>query len=186
MKNTRILYFIILLLVSCSSDKLTNSQVKELIEECISKEKAFNIVDVEIVLGNETVLNKALKPTDTEEIYLKLSEEGLVNIKKLETNFLGYIPMYNISLTDEGKKHITKIEKKSFTSTWVKCFTLEIDDIKEIHEIPSENIAKVKVTFRKENKTPFMILLNDELNNDDLIKQTITFKKTNKGWRLCE
>ncbi|HAO14318.1 MAG TPA: hypothetical protein DDE71_01940, partial [Tenacibaculum sp.] len=68
----------------------------------------------------------------------------------------------------------------------MKCFSFELDEINEIHEIPEQNIATVKVTFKKVNKTPFIILMSEKSNNNEVIEKTIGLKKTNEGWKLCD
>lgn len=177
----------ILLLVSitsCSSDELTKEKVKELYKEC-SKKGNNQYAEKRITLGNKTVLNTRLKPQNSEENYTKLKEEGLINFKKLGTSFMGQ-PQYSISLTEKGKSYISETKKDgTWTKTWVKCFSLELNEILEIHEIPEQNIASIKITLKKVNKTPFIVLMNKE-NNDDLIEKTIGLKKTTDGWKLCD
>lgn len=98
---------------------------------------------------------------------------------------MGY-PQYNISLTKKGESYISKTKKDgTWTKTWVKCFSLELDEIIEIHEIPTQNIATIKIKLKKVNKTPFIILMNKE-NNNNLIEKMIGLKKTNDGWKLCD
>lgn len=169
---------------SCSSDKLTKTKVKELYNEC-SKKGNTQYAEKRITLGSKTVLNTRLKPQNSEENYNKLKEQGLINFEKLETSFMGQRE-YSISLTKKGENYISKTEKDGkWAKTWVKCFSLELDEIHEIHEIPGQNIATIKITLKKVNKTPFIVLMNDKTNNN-LIEKTIGLKKTNDGWKLCD
>ncbi|MCD9611884.1 hypothetical protein [Tenacibaculum maritimum] len=139
-----------------------------------------------ISLGDKTPLNTRLNPQNTEENYNKLKEQGLINFEKLNSSFMGY-PEYNISLTEKGKSYVSNVSKKGrSTTTKMKCFSLELYEIKEIHEIPEQNIATIKVTFKKVNKTPFIILMNEKSNNNDVIEKTIGLKETTDGWKLCD
>ena len=172
------------IIMSCSSDKLDKEKITELYKECYEKGNT-QYAEKKIALGNETVLNKKRNPQNTKANYNKLREQGLINFKKLNSSFMGH-PQYSISLTEKGKEYISKtIKKGSWTTTMMKCFSLELDEIKEIHEIPEQNIATIKITLKKVNKTPFIVLMNKE-NNDDLIEKTIGLKKTNEGWKLCD
>lgn len=171
-------------ITSCNSQKLTKEKVKELYIECSEKGNT-QYAEKRITLGNETVLNTRLKPQNSEENYIKLKEEGLIIFEKLGTSFMGQ-PQYKISLTEKGKSFISKTKKEgNWNKTWVKCFSLELNEVIEIHEIPEQNIATIKITFKKVDKTPFIILMNKE-NNDDLIEKTIGLKKTTDGWKLCD
>jgi hypothetical protein len=168
---------------SCNSDKLTKQKITELYKECSEKGNT-QYAEKRITLGSKTTLNTHLKPKNSEENYMEFKEQGLINFQKLETSFMGY-PQYKISLTEKGENYISKTKKDgTWTKTWVKCFSLELDEIIEIHEIPAQNIATIKITLKKVNKTPFIILMNKE-NNDSLIEKTIGLKKTNEGWKLC-
>ncbi len=168
----------------CDSDKLTKQKVIELYKECSEKGNT-QYAEKRITLGSKTTLNTHLKPQNSEENYMKFKEQGLINFEKLKTSFMGY-PQYNISLTKKGESYVSKTKKDgTWTKTWVKCFSLELDEIIEIHEIPTQNIATIKIKLKKVNKTPFIILMNKE-NNNNLIEKTIGLKKTNDGWKLCD
>lgn len=60
--------------------------------------------------------------------------------------------------------------------------------IDEVHEIPGENRAEVRVTYIAKNKTPFAILLPKKERNLDTIKipKPMIFRKTNSGWEFCD
>lgn len=169
------------LLTSCSSDKLTKQKVKDLYKECHEKGKT-QYAEKKISLGDEALLNSRLAFYNTEENYNKLKEQGLINFEKLNSSFMGY-PYYRISLTEKGKTYISRVVKKK---TMMRCFSLELDEVKEIHEIPAQNIATIKVTFKKVDKTPFMIFMSEKSRNTDIIEKTIGLKKTNDGWKLCD
>lgn len=178
-----VLILLLASLTSCSSDKLTKQKIKELYKECLEKGNT-EYAEKKIALGNRTVLGTKFKPRNSEENYNNLKEQGVINFKKLGTSFMGN-PEYSISLTEKGKSYISKTKKEgTWTKTWVKCYSLALDEIHEIHEIPEQNIATVKITLKKVNTTPFVILMNKQ--NNDLIEKTIGLKKTNEGWKLCD
>lgn len=173
------------LLTSCSSDKLTKQKVKDLYKECHEKGKT-QYAEKKISLGDEALLNSRLAFYNTEENYNKLKEQGLINFEKLNSSFMGY-PYYSISLTEKGESYISRVvKKKTSTKTMMRCFSLELDEVKEIHEIPEKNIAMIKVTFKKVDKTPFMIFMSEKSKNNDIIEKTIGLKKTTDGWKLCD
>ncbi|CAA0224503.1 hypothetical protein [Tenacibaculum maritimum] len=177
--------FLFVLVTSCSSDKLTKEKVRDLYKECYEKGET-QYAEKKIVLGKKTVLNKKLNSQNSEENYNKLKAQDLISFEKLATSFMGY-PEYNISLTEKGKSYISQTTKKgAWTTTMMKCFSLELDEIKEIHEIPEQNVATIKATFKKVNKTPFIILMSEKSNNNEVIEKTIGLKKTNEGWKLCD
>lgn len=169
------------LLTSCSSDKLTKQKVKDLYKECHEKGET-QYAEKRISLGDKVLLSDRVAFYNTEENYNKLKEQGLINFEKLNSSFMGY-PYCRISLTDKGKEYISRVEKEK---TMMRCFSLELDEVKEIHEIPAQNIATIKVTFKKVDKTPFMIFMSEKSRNNDIIEKTIGLKKTNDGWKLCD
>ncbi|ATA75498.1 MULTISPECIES: hypothetical protein [Capnocytophaga] len=182
MKKVILFLVLIFALYSCGTDKLTEAKVKDLVQACIEKEPQKDVVDAEITLGEGQLLATMLRKSDNEKNYLQLSDEKLIDFEKTNQMLFGQ-SKYNISLTEKGKQYVTRTEKNK---TWVRCLSLKLSEVEEIHENPSTNTAEVKLVFRKENKTPFHILLSDDLKSDEPIKRTMSFRKTNEGWKLCD
>lgn len=100
----------LIVITSCSSDKLTKQKVKDLYKECYEKGET-QYAEKRISLGDKTPLSTRLNPQNTEENYNKLKEQGLINFEKLNSSFMGY-PEYSISLTEKGKEYISNVTKK--------------------------------------------------------------------------
>lgn len=162
------------LLFSCS-DKLTESKVKELVEECLKKEplqktKTIYIGDVGNFLSNELSV---------------FAEKGLLTIEVKENKSpLGIVfgKRHIVSLTEKAKPFV--IENTDSTAELI-LFTYELDKVGSIQEIPMLNGAEVQITYKKANKTPFYDALVG--NETDFIKKKIMIRKTeNKGWVYCD
>ena len=162
-------------LTSCS-DKLTESKVRTLINECTSK--PLEII-APISLGKLTFSSEKRF-----NIYRKLEENGLISVTKKKEKFF---TKYDVSLTEKAKPYITEAKKKGkygYTAKVLLC-RYEIEKNGNIQNIPSTNSAEVKVTFKKIEKTPFDELLTK--NQSDSLEKTILIKKTeNNGWVYCE
>ncbi len=92
-----------------------------------------------------------------------------------------------ITLTDKSKPFVTESKTNSNNTTVnsIRLYTKKIDKVGSIQEIPSMNMAEVKIIYKKDDKTPFY----DELEGDktDFITKNIMVKKTeNKGWVYCD
>ncbi|PKR81359.1 hypothetical protein CW751_04700 [Brumimicrobium salinarum] len=86
---------------------------------------------------------------------------------------------------EKSKEYIieqTELNKKLYVE--LLAFEYKVDEVKEVHEIPSLNAAEVRTNFKKVNITPFSILSNE--NTSDFKIRKLSFKKTSNGWRYCE
>ncbi|PQJ73131.1 hypothetical protein [Polaribacter butkevichii] len=176
MKKKVILLFLVNLIVTSCSDKLTESKVRDLINQCTSK-------PLETI--SSINLGKTMFTSEKEfNIYKKLEEKGLISVKKTKEKFF---TKYDISLTKEAKPYISEAKKKGkygYTAKVLLC-KYEVEKIGNIQNIPSKNTAEVKVTLKKIEKTPFDELLNR--NQSEFVDKTILIKKTeNNGWVYCE
>ena len=177
MKKTTILLLslLTLILTSCS-EKLTESKVKDLINECTSKplENTASISLGKTTFASEKRFN----------IYRKLEENGLISVKKTKEKFS---TKYDISLTEKAKPYIFESKKKGkygYSAKVLLC-KYEIEKIGNIRNIPSTNSAEVKVTLKKIDITPFDEVLGK--NQSESVDKTILIKKTeNNGWVYCE
>lgn len=166
-----------LLALSCS-DKLTESKVKSLVNNCLSKKSSDETVD--LTAGQLHLLTK-----DEISTYQKLQSKGLltIEIKPAEQYSSGY---HLITLTDKAKPFVLNSHFRGDANVHtVRLYTKKVDKIGSIQEMPAMNIASVKITYKKDDKTPFY----DELENDktDFVIKNITLKKTeNNGWVYCD
>lgn len=179
MKNIFKLLVILLIFQSCS-DKLTESKVEELINDC--SEKSPNYGTYKLDTGKIEFLSE-----NTYKNYLKLQEKGFLKVEKKEEKYGWMIRnYYQIELTEKCKPYVIETNKYSETnSNKIKLFTYKLDKVGSIQEIPSMNIAEVSVTYKKDAKTPFYDFF--ETDKTDFITKKIGIKKTeNQGWIYCE
>lgn len=160
----------ILSLISCSS-KLSNSEAKDIINNCLKTNKSIYIGKGFLVSGKATVISKN---TVAYKYHKNLESEGYILMKPLGNDF------YKITFTDKAKKYVMDYDN-------VRIYQYQISDIKEIKEEPAKNIAKVKGTLEKINKTPFYDANYHEApaNKNKLQSFNITLRKTNDGWKYC-
>ena len=180
-KITTIL-FLGLLLISCS-DNLTNSKAENIIIECLEKKPYRKTVKFQY--GERLIYNRDKKEF---EKLKELEKDGLLKIDSLgikKVRYYGKYQNYNIELLEKAKEYIieqTESKKKLYVE--LLAFDYEVDEVKEVHEIPSLNAAEVRTNFKKVNVTPFSILGNE--NTSDFKIRKLSFKKTSNGWRYCE
>lgn len=182
MRKITALLILTLFLSSCS-DNLSNSKAEGIIIECLEKEPYRKTVKFQY--GERLILNK-----DKEEFekLKKLEEDGLLKIDSLGVKtvpYYGKYQNYNIELLEKSKEYIieqTELNKNLYVE--LLAFEYKVDEVKEVHEIPSLNEAEVRTNFKKVNITPFSILSNE--NTSDFKIRKLSFKKTSNGWRYCE
>lgn len=185
MTNTiKILSFTIFIAsVTSCSDNLSNSKAEKIIKECIEKQPYRKTVKFQY--GERTIFNK-----DKQEFekLLELEKGGLLKIDSLgrkNIRYYGKYSYYDIQLLDKSKEHIiNQTESNNKRYVELLAFEYEVDEVKEVHEIPSLNAAEVKVNYKKVNITPFSILSSE--NTTDFKIRKLTFAKTSNGWRYCE
>ncbi|AFR36795.1 hypothetical protein [Riemerella anatipestifer] len=180
MKKTLFLSVLSLLTISCS-DKLSESKVKSLVNECLEKDPIY---------GKGVIRSGKVSYMSEEDInqYQELQKKGLLTIESKEEKSGWFTNKFQlVALTDKSKSYV--IESKDISENtkinYVKLYTNKLDKVGSIQEIPSMNIAEVSVTYKKEDKTPFYDVL--EKDKTDFNMKKIALKKTeNSGWIYCE
>lgn len=182
MKKTILILFLGILTISCSDD-LSNSKAEKIISKCLEKNPYRETVKFQY--GERLIYNK-----DKEEFQKlkELEKEGYLKIDSLgvkKVKYYGKYPKYNIELLEKSKEFVieqTERNKKQYVK--FSAFDYEVDEVKEVHEIPSMNAAEVRVNYKKVNITPFAILSKE--NTTDFKIERLPFAKTSNGWRYCE
>ena len=176
------------IITACSSDELTKDQAETIIKECQTEESAvktktfyYGIVEIDDLL-------KAKFP-DKMKPYERLEDLGILNIGPLERvdGIIGKKDRYEVTLTEKGKEFLVKSEENSrgkITGKFKIC-EYKFDSVSEIQEIPEHNEANVKVTLTRFNETPFFEDAHEKRNPKEVIK-TVTFRKTDSGWKFCD
>jgi len=183
MKKAILLTYIIFSIVSCSSDQLSKSKAKDIINECLETKPDLKFIDID---NDEFVISEAVKDSKKiEEGLKKLAEDGFLNIKLMDkkNSIWAGNKYYKVSHTDKADEFVIE----SYTrkgKTAFKTFEYIVDEILEIHEIPAVNMAEVKVKFKASELTPF-INLSLVKPKENYIK-TVKFTKTNGGWKYCD
>ena len=182
MKKTILITILGLMTISCS-DNLSNSKAENIIIECLEKEPYRKTVKFQY--GERLIYNR-----DKEEFekLKELEKDGLLKIDSLgvkKVRYYGKYQNYNIELLEKTKEYVieqTESDKELYVE--LLAFDYEVDEVQEVHEIPSLNAAEVRANFKKVNITPFSILSND--NASDFKIRELSFKRTSNGWRYCE
>ncbi len=172
--------FVILLIFQSCSDKLTESKVEDLINECSMKNPIYG----QSILKSGKV--SYLSDDDIKK-YQELEKKGFLKIEEKIEKSGWFTKKYNqVTLTEKSQQFIIEtISYGDTKSNKVKLFTYKLDKVGSIQEIPSMNIAEVSVTYKKDAKTPFYDLF--ETDKTDFITKKIGIKKTeNQGWIYCE
>lgn len=166
--------------LSCS-DKLSESKVKKLVNECLEKKP---------VEGQGYVRTGKVSFLLSRNIneYKELEKKGLLKMESIEEKEGFFTNKYElVALTDKSKPYVidTKDVDENGKGNYVKLYTNKIDKVGSIQEMPSMNMAEVSVTFKKDDKTPFYDAL--ETDKTDFYTKKIMFKKTeNNGWVYCD
>lgn len=182
MKKIIILLIISIIISSCS-DNLSNSKAENIIKECLEKEPYRKTVKFQY--GERLIYNK--NKEEFEKLQ-QLEKDGYLKIDSLgskKVRYYGRYSNYKIELLESSKEYIIE-QTESNKKLYVKllAFDYEVDEVKEVHEIPSLNAAEVRTNFKKVKITPFAILSNE--NTSDFKIRKLSFKKTSNGWRYCE
>ena len=182
MKKIILIALLSVITASCS-DNLSNSQAEKIISTCLEKNPLRETVKFEY--GERIIYNKNKEEFEKlKELekggYLKIDSLGVKKVR-----YYGKYPNYNIELLEKSKEFIleqTESNKKQYVR--LLAFNYKVDEVKEVHEIPSMNAAEVRVNYKKVNITPFAILSNE--NTTDFKIKKLGFAKTSNGWRYCE
>lgn len=175
---------------SCGSDVLNKSKAKRMIQSC-SSENPYNIT-TNILLGEHRISRRVTKKI---EEYQPLVDAGLLEIRQFEEmrkdiglnrsrsgNSQKMTKLVDIQPTAKGKKYLTTPEPK--TSGDFLLYEYQINEITEIHEVPSFNVAEVFTVMKPNNQTPFAEIFDKK--KDEPKKRKFVFKKTDNGWTFCE
>ncbi|MFL0143080.1 hypothetical protein [Tenacibaculum maritimum] len=175
-------------LTSCTSDFLTKEKAESIIKNCqtsesIIKTKTFFYGTVEIGDLLKSKFPDKMKP------YQELEKSGIINIGDLKRvkGIVGKKDQYEITLTPKGKDLLVSSEKgfRGKITGEFKICEYKFDNVQEIQEIPERNEAKVKISFIRFNETPFFEDTNQK-RNPEMKSKTVTFRKTDSGWKLCD
>ena|SRR5690606_19606588 len=180
MKKLLFITILGLILTSCS-DKLTESKVEKLVNNCLEKNPSY---------GTQTLKSGKVSYLSENAVaqYEELANKGLLTIEKKEEKSGWFTNKYHlISFTDKSKPYIieSKESSKDTKTNKIRLYTNKLDKVGGIQEIPSMNISEVSVTYKKSDKTPFYDVL--ETDKTDFNNKKIRLKKTeNKGWIYCD
>lgn len=180
--------FFCIVLTSCGSDQLTNSKAESIIKDCQTKE---TLIKTKTITYGIVEMDDMLKPKfpDFLKPYQKNENLGIVNIGPLKRvkGIIGKKDRYDVTLTAKGKEYLESSKEDSggkVTGKFKIC-EYKFDAVKEIQEIPERNEAKVKISFARFNETTLFDSTNEKKNPKEISK-TVTFRKTNDGWKLCD
>jgi len=187
----------LLILMSCSSDALTERKARKIINKCMNESPYEKTTYVKI--GEHRV--KSVK-NDLKK-YQSLIDENLLTVKEFEamrerphfnpfkkTGTKEMTDLVDIQPTSKGKKYLVGSDDKGglfFDNTeraYFKMYEYELDEITKVHEVPSFNVAEVDVKFKVKKKTPFA--KSDKEGKYLNPTHKFTFMKTDKGWQFCE
>ena len=183
MKKAILLISVFFTIVSCSSDQLSKSKAKDIINECLEAKPDLKFIQID---NKEFVISEAVKDSKKIEDGLKkLANDGLLNIELLDkkNSIWAGNKYYKVNHTDQANKYVLESFSRN-GKTAFKTFEYSVDEILEIHEIPAVNMAEVKVKFKASEITPF-VDLSIVKPKENYIK-TIKFTKTNDGWKYCD
>ncbi len=182
----KILYTLmaIILFISCS-DNLSHSKAKRLIEDCLEKDP--KVETVKLQYGK---ISFRKKDKDLLDRYKILEADGYLTLDSIgvEKSYYGNKSLFNIVLTDKSTDFIIEQAQSRFSESIynakIKVFEYEVDEIKEIQEIPSFNSAEARVNYKRTNITPFVILRDQNETDFKIVRES--FGKTSEGWKFCE
>lgn len=194
MKFNTIIFAILIsvLSFSCGSDQLTKSKAEDIIKECqektgkkITKTNKYTYGIIDMPDSTDVNFSKFLNK------HKELEKLGLVKISDVKRDTRRYGKskgsIIEITLTPDGEKYKTGRVEDFFgklTANFKSC-EYQLIQINEIQEIPERNEAKVKVTFERFAENPFFDESNEK-RNPKRITETLSFRKTTDGWKLCD
>ncbi|WP_350284836.1 hypothetical protein [uncultured Croceitalea sp.] len=181
MKKT-IFAIILVLTYSCGSENLSNSKAEKILETCLEKNPEQRTASFRI--GKATFRDNDY---DKELLgkYAQLVEDGYLTmelVRELKSRY-NKGKEYSIVLTEKALDFMEKVPEKG-GNVKAKAFTYEVEEVLEVQEIPSLNTAKVKVKYKAENKTPFIIFYAKE--PQDFWIDDLSMSKTSNGWKYCD
>ena len=186
-KSTALVILLYATSSSCSSDELTVSKAESILKKCQKEQTQIKTRKQSYGLVQMSHDIKRRFP-DFMKPYRELEKLGIYNIGDLQI-IKGYYSKkdtYKVSLTPKGEKFLisSKEGSKEVVKGKFKICEYKLDGVIEIHEIPEKNTADVKIKIVRFNETPFLTDFYKKKNPKEIIK-TITYRKTNDGWKLC-
>lgn len=184
MKKTLLITISFFVLLSCSSDELTKSKAKKIINACLEQkpeQKSVTIMTGEVLIGLGSQNTK-----DRIEGYKKLADQGFlkVTLTNKKNPIWKETKYYHVELTDKAKPYIYKIPKATQKSVFMNSYKYVLDNILEIHETPATNTARVKAQYKLADITPFAAIKLTPPK--ETIIKTLKFTKTSDGWKYCD
>lgn len=202
MKTIKTIIWISMLVLffSCNSDDLSNNNAEKIISACLDEnprllDVTFNINKTSFrkndkKLGHYKTLadngfiemtpvdeKKSIKKPKGDDPLAKWRYEA--ELRRIERNGNTFV----IKITKKANKFIENApEKRNIIS--MKSHKYIVDEVLEVHEIPSENQAKVKVRYKAIDITPFAVLSVKDPSK--AVVETLTMKKTSNGWKYCD
>lgn len=180
------LTLLIFILWGCSSDTLNNSKAEKIIRKCVENDpdkyqKTTILESGEVRLSKDKEISKYEKLRDQGLITMTVIEQDLSKASALTEYANKRSQAFNIQLTKKADQFID-IGRNGKQK--IRTFAYEVDEVLEVQEIPSNNIANVQVKYKVVNKTPFFIL--SPKYPDDFTINKVTMKKTSNGWKYCD
>ncbi len=173
---------VIITATSCGSDNLSNSKAKKILNNCLKAKpkRHFSYLKTGEVLISPSSQVSMEKLKNLE----KLSDDGYItlNLTTKKNAIWKEAKFYHVELTKKATKYIEGSSKTGGNLT-LKSHRYVLDEVLEIHETPSYNMAQVKVRFKVTDITPFAIL--SESSKRKPWTKTLKFTKTNNGWKYC-
>ena len=180
----KLLYIILtFIFISCNSDSLSNSKAKKIITECL--EATPEQRQANITIGKATFRNNK-NDLQLLQKYKKLTEDNYLEMNLIREISRGWnkgAKEYNIQLTKKALEYMIEVPENGGVA-YAKTFKYKVDKVLEVHEIPSMNVAQVKVNFKAVDISPFAVFSAKD-PSEFWIKE-LQFSKTSNGWKHCD
>jgi hypothetical protein len=168
-KQTFILYILIIVMISCGSEKLEESQVEQLLKQA----NAYPLLVEHRLFCNDTETAKRVHKKG-------LAELGLVTANLAHT--LNDIGKPLISFTEKAKPYLltTSDTLKSIDVQKVKIGEEQFHEVVQIQYSANRDRALVTYTTTVEDITPFARMLEKTMEGEQ-VRET-SFTRTDRGW----
>ncbi|WP_340200856.1 hypothetical protein [Ascidiimonas sp. W6] len=175
-----LLFLLLIFLMGCNSDKLSDSKAKSIINRCLEKNPEQRFVNVNLGEVTFREINDELLNN-----YKKLADQGFIELTLIKEVIKGWNKrkIFEVALTAKAIEYVHQAPENGRFAT-INSFKYEVEKIMEVYEIPSMNKAEVKVNFQASDVTPFAILSTK--NPNQFWVKKLVFTKTNKGWKYCD
>lgn len=174
---------ILIALISCGSDNLSNSKAEKIISKCLDAKPEQRTANFKI--GKATFRDKDYDQ-DLLNKYTQMVEEGFMEMELIKEVTKGWnkgSKEYEIKLTQKALEFMEQLPEQGNLAV-AKTFKYEVDEVLEVHETPATNTAEVKVNFKASNVTPFAIFSRKDPS--EFWIKTLRFSKTSNGWKYCD